>query len=263
MLKIKLKKSPLVSVIMNCHNGEQFLKKSIDSIIQQDYKNWELIFFDNMSNDNSKKILKNYKDKRIKYFKSNKYLKLYAARNKAISYAKGKYISFLDTDDLWRKDKIKKQIRLLAAKNCSVVYSNYIVRNEKKNSSYLFTKNYLPSGDITKHLLKNYFIGIITTTLNKDIFKKFKFDDRYQIIGDFDFFIKLSNKYRFFSTQEPLATYRWHGKNFSNQKLDLYFKEMKYWLKNNRHNFQVKFNLNNLRFKIFKIKAKSILSKFF
>ena len=85
-----------------------------------------------ISNDNSKKILKNYKDKRIKYFKSNKYLKLYAARNKAISYAKGKYISFLDTDDLWRKDKIKKQIRLLTTKNCSVVYSNYIVRNEKK-----------------------------------------------------------------------------------------------------------------------------------
>ena len=113
MLKNNLKKSPLVSVIMNCHNGEQFLKKSIDSIIQQNYKNWELIFFDNVSNDNSKKILKNYKDKRIKYFKSNKYLKLYAARNKAISYAKGKYISFLDTDDLWRKDKIKKQIRLL------------------------------------------------------------------------------------------------------------------------------------------------------
>ena len=80
---------------------------------------------------------------------------------------------------------------------------------------------------------------------------------------NFDFFIKLSDKYRFFSIQEPLATYRWHGKNFSNQKLDLYFKEMKYWLINNRQNFQVKFNLNNLRFKIFKIKAKYILSKFF
>ena len=74
----------LVSVIMNCHNGEKFLNESVKSVINQTYQNWELIFFDNLSNDNSKKILQSFRDKRIKYFNSKKFLDLYAARNLAI-----------------------------------------------------------------------------------------------------------------------------------------------------------------------------------
>ena len=94
--------NPLVSIIMNCHNGEKYLKESLNSIVNQTYKNWELIFFDNNSNDNSKKILSSYEnDQRIKYFKSIEFLKLYDARNKAIEQAKGEYITFIDTDDLW------------------------------------------------------------------------------------------------------------------------------------------------------------------
>ena len=56
---------------MNCHNGEKYLEESLNSIIKQSYKNWELIFFDNASKDNSAKIIKNFKDKRIKYIYSN------------------------------------------------------------------------------------------------------------------------------------------------------------------------------------------------
>ena len=75
-MKIKkiIPKEPLVSIIMNCHNGEKYLKKSVSSIINQSYRNWELIFWDNKSSDNSAKILKNFKDKRIKYFYSKKKL---------------------------------------------------------------------------------------------------------------------------------------------------------------------------------------------
>ena len=69
-----MKNKPLVSIIMNCHNGEKFLKESIQSIISQKYKKWELIFWDNKSTDESAKILKSFKDKRIRYFKSKKKL---------------------------------------------------------------------------------------------------------------------------------------------------------------------------------------------
>ena len=65
-------KLPLVSIIMNCHNGEKYLKYSLDSIFNQTYKNWELIFFDNNSSDNSLKILKKYNLKKIKYFSTKK-----------------------------------------------------------------------------------------------------------------------------------------------------------------------------------------------
>ena len=100
-MKIK-KNKPLVSVIMNCRNGEKYLKQSIRSVVNQSYLRWELVF-DNQSSDNSKRILKSFKDRRLKYFKSKKYLKLYNARNLAIKKANGKYICFLDTDDFLEK----------------------------------------------------------------------------------------------------------------------------------------------------------------
>ena len=104
------KNNPLVSIIMNCHNGEKYLKKSLQSVINQTYKNWELIFWDNRSIDKSKDIVKGFKDKRFKYFKSKKFNSLYESRNLAIKKSKGRYICFLDTDDWWLKKKLIYQI---------------------------------------------------------------------------------------------------------------------------------------------------------
>ena len=101
---------PLVSVIMNCFNGDKFLKRSVESVLNQSYKNIELIFWDNLSTDKSEIIIKKFKDKRIKYFKSKKFLTLYNARNFAVKKARGNFISFLDTDDWWKKNKLKKQV---------------------------------------------------------------------------------------------------------------------------------------------------------
>ena len=100
----------LVSIIMNCHNGQKFLSDAIQSIINQTYKNWELIFWDNFSTDESENIISQFKDKRIKYFKSKKFTSLYKARNLAIQNVKGEFISFIDTDDMWQKDKLEKHM---------------------------------------------------------------------------------------------------------------------------------------------------------
>ena len=75
---------PKISVVMNCHNGEKYLKQSIKSVLKQSYKNLELIFYDNKSNDKSVSIAKSFKDKRVKIFHSKNYQKLYKARNSAI-----------------------------------------------------------------------------------------------------------------------------------------------------------------------------------
>ena len=106
-------KNHLVSVIMNCHNGEKYLQQSLNSLLIQSYNNWELIFYDNCSTDNSALILKRYRDKRIKYFKSNKKLNLGLARKKALEKARGKLITFLDTDDLWKKINFICKLRYL------------------------------------------------------------------------------------------------------------------------------------------------------
>ena len=131
---------PLVSVIMNCHNGEKYLNESIKSVLDQTYKNWEVIFFDNNSKDKSSVLLKKYKDKRIKYYKSTKFYNLYKARNLAIKKSKGELISFLDVDDWWIKNKIKKQVNIfLKNKNIDVIFSNlflYYQKEKKKNNLY-------------------------------------------------------------------------------------------------------------------------------
>ena len=91
----------LVSIIMNCHNGSNYLHESISSVINQTYKNWEIIFWDNQSTDDSIKIAEKFNDDRIKIYNSKKFEKLGKARNNAIAKCKGEFIGFLDTDDLW------------------------------------------------------------------------------------------------------------------------------------------------------------------
>ena len=120
-----MKNEPLVSVIINCYNGEKYLKKSIESVLSQKYKNWELIFWDNQSTDNSKEIFYSFNDNRLKYFKSKKYLKLYEARNEAIKVCSGEFISFLDSDDWWTPDKLKEQVPYFENPKVGLVYSNF------------------------------------------------------------------------------------------------------------------------------------------
>ena len=105
-----MSKKPLVSIIMNCYNGEKYLTESLKSIQNQNYKNWELIFWDNKSTDRSKIFFKKFKDKRFKYYYANKFTNLYTARNLAIKKAKGKIFTFLDVDDLWMPNKLLKQV---------------------------------------------------------------------------------------------------------------------------------------------------------
>ena len=102
-----------VSVIMNVHNGEEFITEAIYSVINQTYQNWELIVWDNYSTDNTYKIVKSFKDKRIIYFKSDVFDKLYTARNKAIDVSNGDLITFLDADDIWLPNKLEEQSNIM------------------------------------------------------------------------------------------------------------------------------------------------------
>ena len=117
---------------MNCHNGEEYLSLALESILNQTYSNWELIFFDNKSSDNSVKIIEG-KDSRIKIFKSKSFISLYEARNEAIDFCKGEAITFLDVDDWWAKDKLTKQVQLLKKnKNIKIIYSNLYIYDQNK-----------------------------------------------------------------------------------------------------------------------------------
>ncbi len=255
----------LVSIIMNCHNGEKFLSESLKSVLNQTYRNWEIIFFDNVSNDSSKEILKKFNDKRIKYFRTNELLDLYNARNLAIEKCNGDYISFLDTDDLWVPDKLDKQLNFIKQnKQFKIVYSNYYVLNDKKKKKFVKHKMQLPSGSITQKLLDYYSLGIATVLLEKSIFKKFKFNEIYNIIGDFDYFIRLSQKFEIGSIQEPLAFYRLHESNFSTKKSNIYIKELEQWINSNEKELSLsRLSLKQQKKLLTKLKIKYFFSRFF
>ena len=255
----------LVSIIMNCHNGEKYLKESIDSVIDQTYSNWELIFFNNLSDDNSLSILELYNDKRIRIFNSKNFLNLYEARNEAIKKCSGKYICFLDTDDLWLSDKLQKQVLFMESNPIySMVYSNYYNYFQEKKKTDIKYKNILPEGKITDKLLKHYFIGILTIMIKRKIFETNSFDSKLNVIGDFEFFISLSLEKKIGCIQKPLAIYRIHKNNFSKKNYNIYIRELSNWIKVNNKFFKNKgISLFYQKYFLFKLRIKNIIQKLF
>ena len=220
----------LVSIIMNCHNGEKYLIEAVNSIFKQSYKNWELIFFDNASKDNSAKIIKSFRDKRIKYYYS-KYIKLGKARKRALKLCKGEFISFLDCDDYWSPNKLQLQIKELKKNpDVGVSFSNsYFFKNNEKKLLY---KKAPPDGYIFKSLLNKYNISFDTVIIKKIYLNKLnqKFDERFNITHDLDLLIRLSMITKFKYIHKNLSWWRIHENSFSQNKISIVNQEKKKFL---------------------------------
>lgn len=223
---------------MNCYNGEIFLKDSISSVILQTYENWELIFWDNKSKDNSAQIAKNFQDKRIKYYLAKKHTSLYEARSLAIGKAKGNLIAFLDVDDWWKKEKLETQVPFFDNPKVGLVHSNFYRVNQIINKHSINYKHKLPSGKVTSILLEDYKIGWLTVIIRKKAYESLvdKFNSTYNIIGDFDLCIRLSTKWEFLYLENILAFCRWHGKNLQITGANLHISELKNWYEENKAN---------------------------
>ena len=237
---------PLVSIIMNCYNGEDYLCESIESVLSQTYKKWELIFWDNKSEDKSAEIFKSYRDKRFKYYYAPQHTLLYEARNQAIEKSSGEFIAFLDTDDFWAKDKLELQIPFFKDLEVGVVYGNLFIVNEKLNNKKIFLKKKKPKGFILDDLLKDYCTSLVTLVIRKSFLKDHQsfFDGSFHIIGDFDLMIRMSSKYKFECVDKPIASWRSHWKNESLLKKNTQIKELKIWYKK-MQNYPIIFNNKN------------------
>ena len=221
---------PLISIIINCFNGDRFLQKALDSVISQTYKNWEIIFWDNQSTDKSAEIFNSYKDVRFKYYKALKHSEiLYEAKNYALEKANGEFYAFLDVDDWWLSNKLEKQVPLFRDPKVGIVYGNFWNFFEKKNKTKIFRENILPTGMILKDLLSNYPVGSPTYMIRKKSLDslKFNFNNNYHIIGEFDLIIRLSVKWKADCVQSPVAHARRHKKSESYLKRNLEIEEMK------------------------------------
>jgi glycosyltransferase involved in cell wall biosynthesis len=209
-------REPLVSVIMNCYNGEKFLREAIDSVYAQTYKNWEIIFWDNASTDASCSIAKSY-DKKIKYFYAKQNTVLGKARVLAVNEAKGEFLTFLDCDDLWNRNKLEKQVEIVDD-NVGLVYSRSEVISgngkilgtiPKKEKSAVF-------GEVFGELVKENFIPFLSALVPKDKYYAVGgFSEKYKNSVDYDLFLKLSYSYRVEFIDQILCKYRQHSGNLS------------------------------------------------
>ena len=231
---MKIKKV-LVSIIINCHNGEKYLREALLSLKNQKYKYFEVIFWDNNSSDNSKKIYLNFADKRFKYFSSNKKLKLCQARNLALSKCSGDLITFLDTDDIWLKNKLLEEVSEYKKNKFDILYSSYYIKN-KISKKLRLKKVKSISSDYQNHYLKNYDVALVTICINKESFKKKNtiFDSNYNIIGDFVFMMKMSKFSKISILKKPLAIYRVHNNNYTNQNYFELGNELRLWVDKNK-----------------------------
>ena len=159
---------PLVSVITPAFNAEKTIGKTIESVLKQSYKNLEMIIVDDISNDKTIEIVRRYqkKDSRIKLFILDKKGGASGARNLAIKEAKGKYIAFLDCDDLWKKDKLKKQINFMEKNNIYFSYTDYSYIDEFDNDMKKYRK--CPKKMSYFRMLIGDSVGCLTVIYNRE-----------------------------------------------------------------------------------------------
>lgn len=121
----------LVSVIMPTYNCGRFIRESIDSVLAQTYTNWELLIVDDCSTDETQRIVRTYTDARIRYTRNEQNMGAALTRNRALREANGRYIAFLDSDDLWLPTKLEKQIAFMQTSGYAFTYHNYIEIDEQ------------------------------------------------------------------------------------------------------------------------------------
>lgn len=184
---------PLVSIVTPCHNAEFTIASTIESVLVQSYPYWELLIVDDTSSDKSADIIKKYtqKDSRIKYFKTNQPSGSPSLpRNIGIENANGKYIAFLDADDIWLPNKLEKQVKFMEVNKYDLSYSFY----EKMDWQGCRNNRIIKTRDTTTYnkLLKSNSIPCLTSMIRKDVIENIRFKQIPQ--EDFCFWLDILKK---------------------------------------------------------------------
>lgn len=164
---------PKVSIIMPAYNAEKYIEDSIKSVLSQTYSNWELIIVDDYSSDNTVDIVKEYTglDRRIKLVCQKANFGVAFSRNKGLDCADGKYVAFLDSDDLWDREKLEKQVAFMEKSKCVLTYTNYQKFNTVCTQGDKIIE--CPQCMRAQDVLRNTTIGCLTVMVNKDIVGQF------------------------------------------------------------------------------------------
>lgn len=195
----------LVSVIIPTYNRENLILRSVNSVLNQSYKNLEVLVIDDCSSDNTKEVVAKIKDERLRYVKLNKNSGACVARNRGIQESKGAIIAFQDSDDVWHKDKLKIQIDIMIRNNADVSFCNlnkYIDLNKKP----IIIPKKCPDGFLGyDNLIQESVVSTQCIVARKKCFKDIKFDTNLPRLQDWDVALELSKKFYLFHINIPLV----------------------------------------------------------
>ena len=207
----------LVSIITPCYNSEKYIKETYDSIKNQSYQNWEWIIIDDCSSDNSVNIVKNISDNRIKLVLNKSNSGAAVSRNKGLELAHGRYITFIDSDDLWLPTFLKTSIDYLKENQEELVYATYKRVDEKLNP---LLNDFIAEDQIDyNRILFNCPIPMLTSVYDSKRIGKIRFPD-VELREDHAMWIELLKKVKFArAIKEPLGIYRMRENSVSRNKL--------------------------------------------
>lgn len=196
----------LVSVIMPSYNTAKYIAESIESVINQTYPHWELIIVDDCSTDDADSVVANYlSDTRIRYLKNEKNSGAAISRNYALREAKGKWIAFLDSDDVWLPEKLETQIAFMLEKNCSFSYTNYEEINEDSNLLGVMVTG--PKRITQKGMFAYCWVGCLTVMYDAEAIGLIQIED-IKKNNDYAMWLKICRKADCYLLNETLAKYR-------------------------------------------------------
>ncbi len=211
---------PLVSIIMNCYNGESFLREAIDSVVSQTYSNWEIIFWDNASIDNSYVIAKSYGVK-VRCFRAGHNTSLGEARVKAVEQATGDWLAFLDVDDVWLPRKLELQLDGLATGDYLLSYGGINEVDKELNVVRELRPRWKSGLQLSSQLL--YFeINLVTSMVDRKKLLQLglNFDPSMQASEEYNLYMRLLPHGAVYVCDEIIALYRVHGESLTYQKID-------------------------------------------
>ena len=216
---------PKVSVIMNCFNGERYLRESLDSIFCQTYEDWEIIFWDNASTDGTQQIATSY-DSRLKYFRAEVNTPLGSARNMALEKATATYVAFLDSDDVYLPCALQRQVGLMESCDYGLVYAGMIIIDENGKEKRRIKLRY-NSGYIFDNLLRRYDIPMCSAMIRRSVIEGegLQFVENLEYCPDYNLFIKIAAQHQIGVIHDPIVKYRQSTENLSRKLLHLVSKE--------------------------------------
>ena len=224
--------APAVSVIMNCLNSSRDLREAMDSLMAQTFSDFEVVFWDNCSTDESPAIAQSYGEK-VRYFRGESIVPLGEGRNLALAQARGRYLAFLDCDDLWKPTKLERQVALFEANpRVGLVCTDTEIFDGKRVFKRLFAETSPQRGMTFAALMQRQWISMSSAMVSREALTSLSaekissgqginggwFDQSLNVCEEADVFYRIAHDWQLDHVDEPLTLWRVHGGNTTFRK---------------------------------------------